>query len=105
MEKFRKILYRYIYPTALIYTLLSVLFYVFSRLSSTDQATQSYATLMLLLLVYAFVAALISQIFRSNKPAVLKTVLHYIMLLASLIVVSRFLQSLLFSLYLQPSTP
>ena len=87
MEKFKTILYRYIYPTALIYTVLSALFYVFSRISTTDSATKSFSTLMLLLLLYAFVVALISQVFRTKKPAAVKVILHYIMMLASLIVV------------------
>ncbi|MBQ7499678.1 MAG: DUF3021 family protein [Clostridia bacterium] len=87
MEKFKKILYRFIYPTALIYTVLSAAFYLFSRASTTDDATRSYATLMLLMLVYAFVVALISQVFRLDKPAVVKVIIHYVLLIASLIVV------------------
>ena len=87
MNKFKSVLYHFIYPTALIYTVFSAAFYILSRLTSTDEGTKSYATLMLLLLLYAFVLALISQVFRTKRSAVIKVIIHYTLVLASLIVV------------------
>ena len=84
MEKFRKLLYYFVYPAALIYTVLSAAFYIASKKTSTDGDTVSFATLMLLLLAYAMILALFTLVFRTKKPPVVKTIIHYLLVLASL---------------------
>lgn len=85
MEKFKKILKYVIYPASLIYTVLSAVFYIASRFLSTDEATVSYATLMLLLLLYAVVLALFTLVFTTKKSPIVKTVIHFCLTLGSLL--------------------
>ena len=84
MNKFQKILYRFIYPSALIFTVLSTVFYVVSNRLSEDEATRQYALLMLFVLVYSMVLSAFTLVFRTKKSAVAKTLIHFALILASL---------------------
>lgn len=87
MNKFKKFLYCFLYPTSLIFTVLSVVFYIASNRLSEDDATKQYALLMLLVFVYAMILAAFTLVFRTKKNAVVKTIIHYALILASLLLI------------------
>ena len=87
MEGFKKFLNNVVYPASLIYTLISALYYIASITMSTDSGTQSYGILMLILLVYAVILALMLGIFRTNLPYIARTLIHYAMIIGSLLII------------------
>ncbi len=86
MESFKKFLNNVIYPASLIYTVITAIFYIVSNRLSSDSATKNSAALMLAVLVYAVILALMLGIFRTKLPYITRTLIHYAMILGSLLV-------------------
>lgn len=86
MEGFKKFLYNIIYPASLIYTVVTAVFYFVSSRLSSDSATKNSATLMLGVLVYAVILAYMLGIFRTKLPYIARALIHYAMVLVSLLI-------------------
>jgi len=84
MESFKKFLNHVVYPTSLIYTVISVLFFIISKYTLGGDTTT--ATLMLVVLVFSVIQAYFLGIFRTKLAYIARTIIHYAMVIASLLV-------------------
>ena len=87
MSSFKKFLYYFIYPACLIFTLFSLVFYIASGKFSSDSGTVSYAYMMLAAIAYAFILSLISLVLRTKKSIIARVIIHYLLILATIIVI------------------
>ena len=84
MEGFKKFLNNIVYPASLIYTVISTLFFIISKYTLGGDTTT--ATLMIVVLVYAVIHAYFLGIFRTKLPYIARTLIHYAMVLCSLLI-------------------
>lgn len=84
MESFKKFLNNILYPTSLIYTVISALFFIASKYTLGGDTTT--ATLMLVILVFSLVHAYFLGVFRTKLPYVVRTLIHYAIVTGSLLI-------------------
>lgn len=84
MEGFKKFLYNIVYPASLIYTVISALFFIVSKYTLGGDTTT--ATLMIVVLVFSVIHAYILGIFRTKLPYIVRTLIHYAIVTASLLI-------------------
>lgn len=86
MNSFKNFLNNVIYPASLIYTIITAIFYIASSRMTSDSGTKTYAFLMLAILVYAVILALMFGIFRTKLPYIVRTLIHYLMVAGSMLI-------------------